>query len=84
MTTTMTTSLPESACLGCGTLLDTATSLFEDAIPNDGDVTICIKCGHIMVFENNRPRNPTDVEMKDIAGNPRILAVQKARGKISR
>jgi hypothetical protein len=54
----------------------------DNTEPTDGDITICMKCGHIMVFEDNRPRNPTNAEMRIIAGNRRIIAVQKARGKI--
>lgn len=77
-----TTKLPLVSCPSCGTMLDTATSVLGDAEPLDGDITICLKCGHIMVFENDQPRNLTDAEMHIIAGDQRIIAVQKARGKI--
>lgn len=63
-------------------MLDAATSMGEDAVPSDGDITICIKCGHIMAFENGLPRNLTDAEMLHIAGDRRIVALQKIRGKV--
>lgn len=74
--------LPETSCPNCGSTLNRATSLMGDHTPSDGDVTICLRCGHIMIFENDRPRNPTDAEMREIAGDPRIIAAQKLRGKI--
>lgn len=77
-----TTKMPPTSCLSCGTRLNTTTSLFGDAEPSDGDITICLKCGHIMVFEDERPRNPTDAEMHMFAGDRRIIAAQKARGKV--
>jgi RNase P subunit RPR2 len=77
------TEMSPTPCPSCGVLLNAATSTFEeDATPSDGDITICLRCGHIMIFENNRPRDLTDVEMRMIAGDRRIIAVQKARGKV--
>ena len=76
------TKLSETACLSCGTPLNAATSMLQDAEPADGDITICFKCGHIMVFENNQPRNPTDAEMHMFAGDRRIIEVQKIRGEL--
>jgi hypothetical protein len=81
MTTTRTQAIP---CPSCGKALDAATSVFDDAVPRDGDVSICFACGHIMVFEGGVPRNPTDTEMPDIAGDPRIIKLQRARGKVLR
>ena len=55
----------------------------EEAIPSEGDVTICIYCGHISVFNTDLTlRNPTDEEIHIIAGDQRILKIQKARTKI--
>lgn len=76
--------LPPVPCPSCGERLDTATPMFADGVPVDGDITICLKCGHIMVFEDQRPRNPTDAEMRRMAGDRRIIKVQKARGKLTK
>jgi hypothetical protein len=46
-------------------------------------MTICAYCGHIMVFDDTlKLRNPTAAECKEIAGDKRILAVQKIRKEI--
>jgi hypothetical protein len=67
-------------CLGCGQLLDASTCVGEDAGPTEGDVTVCLACGHIMVFGRNLVlRNPSDDEIADIAGDERVLEVQRAR-----
>jgi hypothetical protein len=77
-----TTTMPTTPCPSCGELLDAATSMLEDAVPSDGDINVCIQCGHIMVFENGQPRNLTDAEMYQIAGDRRIIALQKVRGEV--
>jgi hypothetical protein len=56
--------------------------MFEEATPSDGDLTVCFDCGHIMVFAGGRLRNPTDAEMYDIAGDPRIVKLQRVRGRV--
>ena len=73
-------------CLGCGKFVDAATGVFGARTPESGDVTVCLYCGHLMVFREFRGRlqldNPTDKEIHAIAGDKRILAVQRTRGKI--
>lgn len=83
----MTTRTPVTPCPHCGEELDAATRMFAkavgdlivDTVPSDGDVSICFTCGHIMVFEGGAPRNPTTTEMYAIAGDPRIIKLQRAR-----
>jgi hypothetical protein len=70
-------------CLGCNERIDGASEPFEGGSPNPGDVTVCIYCGHIMVFgEGLKLRNPDDDEIKEIAGDRRILAIQRARARM--
>jgi hypothetical protein len=71
-----TSRLAKTKCPSCGTALGAATSYQSDAYPDDGDYTVCIECGHIMVFEGGRPRNPTDAEIHAVAGDPRIIQLQ--------
>ena len=79
-----TSDIPASPCLSCGKRNDATTSCFGDNVPSAGDVTVCFYCGHIMVFNNDLTlRNPTNAEIRHIAGDRRILAVQRARKKIS-
>jgi hypothetical protein len=72
---------PRSRCLGCGRKIDGATYVGEeDQAPDPGDVTVCIYCGHIQAFDDDlKLRELTPVEQLDIAGDPRILAIQRAR-----
>jgi len=71
-------------CLDCGELLDGATAVESDGSPQTGDVTICIYCGHIMVYDKKLNfREPNTEEARQIAGDPRILAIQRARKAIT-
>ena len=75
--------MPVSKCTGCSKEVDMASCIGEEAKPKAGDVTVCIDCGHIMVFDEDRLlRDPTDSEAVGIAGDQRILAIQWARGKL--
>jgi hypothetical protein len=78
--------LPPSRCPNCGKVLDAATGVDEKGLhqrlPAAGDFTVCIGCGHIMVFANDLTlRNPTAAEMREIAGNRHIIAIQRARAR---
>jgi hypothetical protein len=80
------TRVPGARCLYCGTQLDAASSMFGDHKPSPGDATICLYCGHIMVFrKRGRKRvldNPNREEARRIAGDPRILRLQQARAQV--
>jgi hypothetical protein len=72
--------VPKSACLDCGKQMDGATGVDYRGGPQPGHITICIGCGHIMAFaEDMRLRKLTDTEMIEIAGDRRLIAVQRAR-----
>ena len=45
-------------------------------------MTICLDCRHLMVFADDMTvRNPTDDEVREIAGDPDILMHMKALAK---
>lgn len=70
----------QSECLNCKRALDAATAVFGEHRPTPGDYTICVYCGHLMVFaEQLALREPTHDEMIAMAGNREILAMQRAR-----
>jgi uncharacterized protein with PIN domain len=77
-----TTRVTESRCTNCKKSVNSASPV--DAVagtPDPGDFTICIHCGHLMTFADDLAlRDLTDDEMLEIAGDERILLVQKARG----
>ena len=72
-----------AACLDCGKVLDSATGLGHKSRPKPGDISICFDCGHLQAYDWNLQFRPlTDEEMVDIAGDPVIVAAQKARGEV--
>lgn len=50
-------------CEKCGQVL-TDHEMLEDpeAVPRDGDISVCIFCGKVMVFDKGRIRNLTPEE----------------------
>jgi hypothetical protein len=62
-------------------MTDAATPIDSKAArPRPGNISVCIDCGHIMAFADDLTlRNLTDAEMIEIAGDKRILALQRAR-----
>ncbi len=44
------TKLGEDHCPSCKKLLDAATSLEEGAVPNPGDISVCIYCGEFLLY----------------------------------
>lgn len=71
-------------CLSCGKHLDACSGVETGGrTPSPGDITICLYCGHLMAFSDTLGlRELTSAEAKEIAGDPRILAVQKARREV--
>lgn len=58
--------VPVSFCPTCGLKLDRAASL-EGKNPEPGDISICIKCENIMVFDEMlKLRVPMSDEIKEI------------------
>lgn len=69
-----------SCCTACGKTLNSARAVDDDGTPSPGDIAFCTCCGHIQAFgEDLQLRDLTDAKMLDIAGDHRILALQKAR-----
>src|SRR4051812_10831976 len=65
-------------CLKCGYATDRASSIggLKPRGPKPGDVTVCIQCTHIMLFNPDLTlRDPTTEELRDILEDPRIVAV---------
>lgn len=73
--------MKKDRCPNCGKRLDAATCFTDPAAkPAPGDLTICFYCGHLMAFADDlRVRQLTDPEMVEVAGDPRILALQRVR-----
>ena len=68
----------------CGRRIEGATCVSDpDAVPGPGTVTLCLYCGHIMVFtENMTLRDPTVAEYMQIAGDPVIAKALRVRRRV--
>ena len=57
---------PKNTCPKCKSILDGATSTSEDVSPQEGDISICLYCLEVLVFnENGGLREITDQELVD-------------------
>jgi hypothetical protein len=72
----------KNACLNCGKILDGATAIDEEGAvrPTPGAITVCMYCGHLMAFDERLHfRELTDAEIIEIAGDERLIAINRAR-----
>jgi hypothetical protein len=75
--------VPPGKCLACGCRFDSAGSPGSKDGPTGGDMTICISCGHLMVFtEALRLRELTKEEQVKIADNGLMLNLQSLRARM--
>lgn len=76
---------PEQRCPECGKKLDTARLVEkrkEARAPEAGDRSICLNCGHIMVFnEDFTLREMTIAEVIECAGDPSVIEATNLSGK---
>jgi hypothetical protein len=80
-------AVPPTQCTACDKPIDAATPVDDAeelaARPSAGDATVCLGCGHIMIYAADLSlRDPTEEEMAEIAGDRRIVAINKWRGKL--
>jgi len=76
---------PESACLACGASLSAAAGMpGEIAKPTEGSVSICVTCGHVMLFRADlKLRDLTPEELAEVHADERVAealaAITKGR-----
>ncbi len=61
--------LPESKCTRCGYVMDMATTLEDPEIhlPKPGDISLCMRCGLLSVFDENlRLQPPSDEKIEKL------------------
>ena len=72
--------MPDNDCISCGKKMTGATGVDWDDRPSPGDFAVCLYCGHLAAYADDlRLRPLTDDELHEIAGDERIIAMQKAR-----
>lgn len=67
-------------CLKCGYATDRASNIAgARRRPKSGDVTVCFRCAHIMLFGPDLTmRDPTPEELADILKDPKATAIVEA------
>lgn len=78
---------PVAPCPHCGEELDVASGLGTQDGPKPGDISLCIDCGGVNIFDENlKPRLPTQEENQKAEQNPMVffgrLAMKLAKGGI--
>jgi len=82
MTEIKTSRVPEILCWNCGKMISAATS-WKDKRPRPGDVSVCIYCGEVGMFDAFLAlRRPTDDEIVMMAGDKDLLLAQEIAGKL--
>lgn len=66
---------PIDTCRNCGSPLPEHTDAYSNATPSDGDVSVCLYCAELSIFDHGRLRTPTDTERTAILDDPKVVAV---------
>lgn len=72
------TVTPRQACPRCGYQFDRAAGAFTDRIPKHGDVSLCFRCGLLLVFNADltaRPMTEEELDELDKETQSEILRV---------
>lgn len=70
----------EHQCLSCGYGNASFNALDGKSSPKPGDISLCLKCGHLMGFdEHSNLRELTEEEMLKIAGSKELMEAQEVR-----
>jgi hypothetical protein len=77
--------VPHAICANCGERIDGASPVDGGRAPQPGDVSLCLYCHHLMIFgDDSKPRNPTDEEMMELAGDPDLIRAMKTLAEFKR
>jgi hypothetical protein len=77
----LTTQIERDACPFCGHQLDAVTAGPEnpDATPLPGDLTVCIQCAGLLVFDDQmKVRPPTSEEQAEMLADPQVIRLVEA------
>ena len=73
----------DAECPHCGYKVDRSAQIFGDiAPPEDGDISICFKCGKVGIFEKGNTRKPTLDELEESLHDRRVTEAQIIRSTI--
>lgn len=76
----ITTQMDASNCPDCGKKLNAATDIESDAIPEPGDIGVCLYCQGVHIFTETMGRRlPTEQEIASIP----FLSLSQLQNKIT-
>ena len=71
--------ITESPCPNCNYNLDVAFGIGNNTRPKEGDITVCISCGHPALFTSDMKLTPVPAEhLANVLNDPRIRQAQEA------
>lgn len=80
----ITTKIPPHSCAKCGYGMDATTSAYGKGRPSEGDVSMCLNCGALAVFNKDLTlRQPTKEEQDSLNLNPSIIKAQITRASVT-
>lgn len=72
--------IKQTRCPICGKKLECATNFFGENAPKPGDATICIRCGHAAIFDDELGLRPaTPEEQEQISQSEEVAAIRRAQ-----
>jgi hypothetical protein len=72
--------MPPAICPTCGKTLDSAAGIGNPQLPNPGDVSICLYCANVAIFDiDDTLRTPTAAEQAEL---DRDTSIQKVRATV--
>jgi hypothetical protein len=81
----MTTDTPKCRCLHCGKTLDAVSGINTGDAPSPGSLTVCIRCGAVMVFADDLTvRGMTEKEMDYLCNDTKTMKTLASRGQAIR
>ena len=76
-----TTEVPESACISCGKIFDVVSDVLAENMPIPGDVSICLYCGELAIFDKRmmlRPLKESEISAIPFMDLQRLQAARLA------
>jgi hypothetical protein len=80
----ITTTVEKDVCPSCGHTLDAFSSSYEEAVPEPGDLSMCINCLAYLVIGENLKLKILEVEEFINLPNETTLQLMSARAALSK
>lgn len=73
------TKIPPYVC-ECGYETNTTVAAYHEAVPTSGDLSVCLNCARLTIFNSNLTLRPlTSEELSDFRTDPKWYQVEMAQ-----